>query len=127
MEALHRAITGGLVRACHDCSEGGIGVALAEMAFAGDVGASIDLSAVPVDAAMREDFLLFSESNSRFLVEVEPDKAAAVEKMMKDIPFAWIGETAENGRLVVKGVRGTLVDERLEDLKEAWQKPLRAV
>ncbi len=40
--AVHRAIHGGLVRACHDLSEGGLAVAAAEMAFAGGLGAQID-------------------------------------------------------------------------------------
>ncbi len=127
MIALHKAIVAGLVRACHDCSEGGIGVALAEMAFAGQVGATVALSAIPSDADMREDFILFSESNSRFIVEVEPDAMAAFEEAVKGLPFAWIGETARENRLVVNGHAGALVDESLDDLKEAWKKPLRSV
>jgi phosphoribosylformylglycinamidine synthase len=127
MTALHQAMDGRLIRSCHDCSEGGIGVALAEMAFAGGVGTAVDLSAVPAKSGMREDFILFSESNSRFLIEVEPVKAAEIERLFSGLPFAWIGETNDTDRLVVKGLRGSLVDERLTDLKEAWQKPLRTV
>jgi phosphoribosylformylglycinamidine synthase len=127
MIALHQAMDGRLIRSCHDCSEGGIGVALAEMAFAGGIGATVDLSAVPAESGMREDFILFSESNSRFLIEVEPENAARVEEIIKGLPLAWIGETIDSDRLVVRGARGVLVDERLADLKEAWQKPLRAV
>jgi phosphoribosylformylglycinamidine synthase subunit PurSL len=127
MLAVHRAMEAGLIRSCHDCSEGGIGVALAEMAFAGGVGAEIKLAAPPVTSDMREDYLLFSESNSRFLIEVEPVHADALETMMRGLPFAWIGETTDAGRMVVQGARSVLVDEKLADLKEAWQKPLRTV
>jgi phosphoribosylformylglycinamidine synthase len=76
---------------------------------------------------MREDYILFSESNSRFIIEVEPDKAPRITKMMRGLPFAWIGETTDSDRLVVRGAKGVLADERLADLKEAWQKPLRTV
>jgi phosphoribosylformylglycinamidine synthase len=127
MLAIHRAMEAGHIRSCHDCSEGGIGVALAEMAFAGEVGAVVNLSAVPTDTVMREDFILFSESNSRFIIEVEPGNASMIEEIMKGLPFAWIGETTDTDRLIINGLRGALVDERLVDLKEAWQKPLRTV
>jgi len=127
MIALHRAMTAGLVRACHDCSEGGIGVALAEMAFSGDVGATVALAAIQSEKGMREDYILFSESNSRFIVEVEPESAAAFEDAVKGLPFAWIGETATGNRLVVNGSTDTLVDEHLSDLKEAWKRPLGSV
>ncbi|GAH45533.1 unnamed protein product, partial [marine sediment metagenome] len=60
-ELMHRLSTAtekGLVRACHDCSEGGIGVAIAEMAFAGGVGASINLESVPLGEPVdRDDFI----------------------------------------------------------------------
>ncbi len=78
LQAMARATAAGAVRACHDCSEGGIGVALAEMAFAGRLGAEIALTRVPTHPAnLRDDVVLFSESNSRFLAEVSEERAAA--------------------------------------------------
>ena len=65
-KALSKAMADGLVASCHDCSDGGLGVALAEMAFAGGLGLKIDLAAVPVETGMRADEILFSESQSRF-------------------------------------------------------------
>ena len=86
MEALSSAIDKGLVKACHDCSEGGLGVAIAEMAFAGGLGATIYLKNVPRTGPLyRNDFILFSESNSRFLVEVAPEKEAQFIKVMTGI------------------------------------------
>ena len=74
MNALAAAMEKGLVRACHDCSEGGIGVAAAEMAFAGGLGMVIHLDKVPLaEPIERDDFVLFSESNTRFLAEVAPE------------------------------------------------------
>ncbi len=66
LEAMDR----GLVRACHDLSEGGLAVAAAEMAFTGWLGLEIDIDAVPVEGVMRPDQLLFSESNGRLLAEI---------------------------------------------------------
>ena len=72
-EALGRAIQAGLVASCHDCSDGGLGVALAETAFAGGLGLTVDLRAVPAEGIGRDDELLFSESQSRFVVTVRPN------------------------------------------------------
>ncbi len=128
MRALHGAITAGLVRACHDLSEGGLGVAAAEMAFAGEVGLGVDLSAVPYEgpADRRLDsVLLFAESNSRFLVEVEPEKGSAFERALAGLPCAKVGETDASGLLTVTGLAGeTLIASPLPDLKAAWQTPL---
>ncbi|MEE9366879.1 MAG: phosphoribosylformylglycinamidine synthase subunit PurL [Dehalococcoidales bacterium] len=127
MESLSAATGEGLVRACHDCSEGGIGVAVAEMAFAGGLGASINLKEVPLGEPIdRDDFILFSESNSRFIVEVSPDKKDAFEKELKGAPFARIGQVTDEPKLEVCGRKGTtVVSISIDELKEAWQKPLR--
>ena len=87
--ALHSAIDAGLVRACHDLSEGGLAAAAAEMALAGGLGANIDLTLLPMvetrpldtapDVILLDTVLLFSESNSRFLCEVRPEVADRFE------------------------------------------------
>ncbi len=76
--AVHRAIHAGLVRACHDLSEGGLAVALAEMAFAGGLGARVDVKALRCDGDLDAVSRLFSESNTRFLCEVRPYNCAAL-------------------------------------------------
>ncbi len=121
--ALHAAIDSGLVRACHDLSEGGLAVAAAEMAFAGGWGATIDLARVPCGAgplADRPEVVLFSESNTRFLCEVETAQAAAFEDRLAGIPAARVGEVTQTPRLQI----GSWIDTDLASLKEAWQKPL---
>jgi phosphoribosylformylglycinamidine synthase len=125
-ETLSAAIQSGLVKACHDLSEGGLGVALAEMAFAGEAGAEVRLDAVPYEGGdKRDDFILFSESNSRFLVEVEPGKKDAFEKALNGVVFAEIGKTTEADNLIITGLGGeVVVSEKLADLKTAWKQPL---
>jgi phosphoribosylformylglycinamidine synthase len=127
MEKLSEATGKGLVKACHDCSEGGIGVAVAEMAFAGGLGAEIKLKSVPLSEKLeRDDFILFSESNSRFIVEIAPENKEKFEKTLKGVSFANIGTVNDSGKLEVLGLTGKkIVSESINDLKEAWQKPLR--
>ena len=123
---IHRAICDGLIVSCHDCSEGGLAVALAEMAFAGDLGIAADLRGLPVsDDCVRADMRLFSESNSRYIVEVEPEKYDEFAKLMLNVPFGQIGEVAEDSRLVIQdeGQR-RVVDMDLAALRDAWKKPL---
>ena len=127
MDALSAAIEKGLVKACHDCSEGGIGVAAAEMAFAGGVGMEIFLERVPLGEPInRDDAVLFSESNTRFLVEVAPKHKAKFENMLAGVDLAAIGRVANKQRLEVHGLTGKRVlSAPLAELKEAWHKPLR--
>jgi phosphoribosylformylglycinamidine synthase II len=127
MEALSWAIEKGLVKACHDCSDGGLGVAVAEMAFSGGLGATIYLKNVPRSGPLyRNDYVFFSESNSRFIVEVAPENEAQFIKIMKGINLAQIGHVSQEETLEVYGLAGDLVmHAALNGLKEAWQKPLR--
>jgi phosphoribosylformylglycinamidine synthase len=127
MNRLSTATARGLVRACHDCSEGGIGVAVAEMAFAGGLGALVHLKWVPLDEPVeRDDFILFSESNSRFLVEVAPENEDEFREVMKHAILAPIGQVTESEMLEIYGLDGQrILLKSLSELKEAWQKPLR--
>jgi phosphoribosylformylglycinamidine synthase II len=124
---LSTAIANGCVRACHDCSEGGIAMALAEMAFAGGLGAGVALRNIPrTNDVSRDDIALFSESNSRFVVEVHPKRADDFEEIMSQSPFAHIGEVKNNGKLLVRSLHGEiLINEKIANLKESWQKTLR--
>ena len=81
--AVTKAIDSGLIKSCHDISEGGLAVAAAEMAFAGGYGLELDLAKVPSKELTRSDFVLFSESNSRFLIEVSEMDMHEFEAQMK--------------------------------------------
>jgi phosphoribosylformylglycinamidine synthase len=127
MDTLSAVMEKGLVRACHDCSEGGIGVAAAEMAFAGGRGMVLELAKVPLgEPIARDDSILFSESNTRFLVEVATEDKGRFEKAMKGIEFAAIGRVTKSDKFEVYGINGEeLVSLPVAELKEAWQRPLR--
>ncbi len=127
MNSLSAATEKRLVMACHDCSEGGIGVAIAEMAFAGGLGVTIHLEAIPLGEPVdRDDFILFSESNSRFLVEVAPENKNEFEEIMGGTSPAAIGQVTNFEMLEIYGLnRRKVVTASLSELKEAWQKPIR--
>jgi len=125
-QRVHEAIMEGLVASCHDCSDGGLGVALAESAFAGGWGMEVDLRGVPVTAIQRDDYLLFSESQSRFVITVAPDKRDAFESLMKGCCVAEMGRVTTESEFLVRGLYGKdIVQADICDLKEAWQQPLR--
>jgi phosphoribosylformylglycinamidine synthase subunit PurSL len=123
--ALHKAIQAGLVASCHDCSDGGLGIALAETAFAGGLGMNIDLKDVPYRGKKRNDYILFSETASRFVVTIHPKDQARFEKIMAGNVIAEIGFVSSDGLLEVTGVNGkSILKEKINKLKAAWQKPL---
>lgn len=124
-KAMHKAITKGFVRACHDASDGGLGVAFAESAFSGGLGAEIDSRLIPAAGVKRTDHLLFSESNSRFVVEVDAAKEKDFVKLFKGIPCKKVGMVTKKKQLVIKGLSGKVaVNAQIGRLKSVWQKPL---
>ena len=144
-DLMYKAINAGIITSCHDLSDGGLGVALAEMCFAGGIGCEVDLADVPTDPPMidptdkdqfgvglEESVILYSETPSRFLVEIEPDKKDDLFDLMTntitdtDIILAVIGTLTFDDRFIIRDrVRSEYINESLADLKEAWQKPLR--
>jgi len=129
--AVHAAIRAGLVRACHDLSEGGLAAAMAEMAFAGGLGARVDVEMLPgvgaasasLNAAM-DVARLFSESNTRFLCEVPPEHAAAFERALAGVPHAALGEVIADERVEITSGGRTLLAADTKGLKYSWQAPL---
>jgi phosphoribosylformylglycinamidine synthase len=124
--SVNRAQGEGLLASCHDLSDGGLGVALAETAFAGGLGLQVDLRAVPVAGDLRADTVLFSESASRLLVTVPPAQRERFEALFAGQACACIGTVIASGELRITGLTGeTLLSCPIADLKAAWQSPLR--
>ncbi len=124
--ALYKAIQDGLVASCHDCSEGGIAVAAAETAFAGGLGIRFEIGKMPAVGEMDDAKILFSESNSRFVVTVNPQKVQAFEAALAGCAFARVGEVTADSKFVAIGKDGKpAIDIDIDKLKEAWQRPLR--
>ena len=121
MKRLHRAIKQGFVLSCHDLSEGGLGLGLSEMAISGDIGAEIDLSSVNYTGNERRfDYILFSESNTRFLLEVSEDNREKLERIFAGLPVARIGRTIKEKHLRVRNKNRMLIDLPLCVIKAKW-------
>ncbi len=130
MQALGEAIRRGLVRSCHDLSEGGLAVALAEMSLAGLLGANIDISHVAINGVAQEvseihnSIRLFSESASRFIVEIAPEQLGSFEKHMRTSginAITYIGTISNTARFVVQDGDVELVNLHVSELQEAWK------
>ena len=116
-------------------SEGGLAVALAEMAMAGGLGVEAALEPVPRDEDANSDFvLLFSESPTRFILEVRPEHCGAVEDLLRTWGLGRIGDVVaapggsghSSPRVAVRGLDGsTVVEASVDDLRKAWQEPLK--
>jgi phosphoribosylformylglycinamidine synthase len=122
MKLITKAIDLGFIRSCHDLSEGGLGVAAAEMSFSGGSGLELHLDMMPQLNVERDDLLLFSESNSRFLLEVSKDKQADFENMMRNCDFGLIGEVRSNSELIIWGLEeDVVVESDIVDLRTSWK------
>jgi phosphoribosylformylglycinamidine synthase len=128
-EALTNAIDLSFVRACHDLSEGGLAVAAAEMAFSSNHGIKLHLKKVPkADDINRNDFVLFSESNSRFLVEVSREHKSRFEELMRNCIYAEIGVVTQAPFLEVYGLNEEkIIMAELAQLRERWKNALKGV
>lgn len=127
LQAMHAVLSAGLARSCHDLSEGGLALALAEMAFAGGLGVDVSITGV-CPKAKDPIVALFSESQTRFLIEVTPDNVERVVQMLNagGAMTVDLGVVSKADRLSIRGVDGTtLIEANLADLKECWQAPLR--
>jgi phosphoribosylformylglycinamidine synthase subunit PurSL len=128
-KALHQAIMSGLVASCHDLSDGGLAVALAESAFSGGFGCRVELANVRFDGDQRyrtDEVLLFSESASRLLVTVHPAQWSAFEEVMAGTTFSQIGQVSDNDMVTIAGLEGkTVLQSGLDQMKTAWQRTLR--
>ncbi|MFB5599298.1 MAG: phosphoribosylformylglycinamidine synthase subunit PurL [Nitrososphaeraceae archaeon] len=87
-----------LISCAHDCSNGGLAIAVAEMAMGSKYSISIDLDLIPNNCD-RLDYLLFSETPSRFIVGTkEPDKLERYLRKIRNLTFAKIGMTTKSNR-----------------------------
>jgi phosphoribosylformylglycinamidine synthase subunit PurSL len=133
MNVLGAAIRQGLVCSCHDLSEGGLALAAAEMSLASLQGAIIDIAEVPVYGQVNEiapqtevlDIIrLFSESQSRFIVEITPEQFGAFEKHMRtngveDVTY--LGTVTHTSRFTVRAGSEELINVSVDELQEAWK------
>ena len=117
--ALYKAIQTGQVLSCHDISEGGIITTIFEMCIGGNMGATVDLN------VKRPDYFLFNETAGCFIAELENKKLA--KRLFKNIPYVILGKTQKEKIITVSKNKKKLFSANLEDLKKAWQEPMKKI
>ncbi len=118
IEVVVGGIERGAVVSCHDISDGGLAVALAEMCIGGDTGAEIDLAKL---GNLRTDAKLFSESNSRWVVELRKGK----EKLMpKDRKARMLKVGTVGGDSLRMSSGKVVIDTRTDKLAKSFNEPL---
>ena len=125
--AIAKLIAQGDVRSAHDCSDGGVLVAAAEMAFAGGIGIDLDIQGLPTDGEVPVAAACFAETPSRYLLEVEPSKLDSVVALLRDsqLRFGQIGVWNDSDRLTLRtSEHGRILDVAIDDLRQAWLRPL---
>lgn len=121
-QKLSFAMDEGLVKSCHDLSEGGLAVAVSEMCIGSDKGAKIFLAQAPQQEGMLGYEVLFSESASRFIVEVAKDKQNEFEKELEEVNFGLLGCVSKDKRLTIYNKESKqIVDLEINDLRESWK------
>ncbi len=114
--ALHQAIRAGLIRSCHDLSEGGLALALAEMALGGRLGINADFAS----QGLAPLSLLYSESNGRLIIEVAAEDALALESTLADVPLTRLGVVTATPTLRIAIDGAPQIDLPVESLLSAW-------
>ena len=135
LKAVGNVIREGLAQSCHDLSEGGLAVASAEMSLAGLYGVVLDIAPISQklniwldpqgsDKNVANLVALFSETSSRFLIEVKPQDRNAFEKYMRRHgvdDYLCLGAVTDNGRFIVNNENDLLIDIPVADLQRAWK------
>jgi phosphoribosylformylglycinamidine synthase len=116
--ALSQAIQNGLIQTAHDCSEGGVGVAVAEMCIGGRLGATIDLDGTGDESLWAR---LWGESLGRFVVAVNPSKETEFVQWMSGHPLTLLGDAVDNNTLTIKDGYDEIVSTQVEAMVESWQ------
>jgi phosphoribosylformylglycinamidine synthase II len=126
--AVSSLISGGIVKGVHDCSKGGVAIALAELAINGNIGFDVDIS-FAAKACKRIDSILFSESDSRYVVTTErPKELIEILRTNKNqVRYNWIGQVTDSssrGKVQYRNGRQIVAKLELEKLKLAYNNSL---
>lgn len=121
---LHRCIRGGLVASCHDCSDGGLAVALAETAFSGLLGLEISLDSLPCRGEVGLLSRLFAETPGRLVCSVAPQHEEVFQKAFGHLPCECIGRVSSHSKVSIDWQGKRVLEGTCEALKKAWQSPV---
>ncbi len=118
-DAMSNAIYNGMVASAIGVGRGGLAVAVAKSAIAGQLAVILDLRTLP-GGAKNSDTILFSESQGRILVSIRSSVQKEFETMLKGIAFARIGEVVRSASISIE-LPGGKVELSLQDLTESYR------
>lgn len=126
--AMHKAADRGILRSSHTPTRGGLATALALSAMGGNLGVEVDLAKIPATDRLTDEELLFSESNSRFVVTIAPEFGADFEELFAGLPCACVGRVTGNALLRIKGLNGQKsIASKLAVLRKAFKGALYGI
>ncbi len=118
-DALLKAMDEGVIESCHDCSEGGLAVALSEMLMSGGFGAEVSIENIPGNTE-RADHKLFSESNGRWIIEMKPETVRNGLERFETIKITKLGVTTEAKKMKIDD----LIELDLDEIYKSWKEPI---
>jgi len=121
---IFKAIEAEIFSAIHSVGIGGTGFGLARMAMAGELGVQIDLDMIPCEQGLKIFELLFSESQSRFIVTLPPDKSRKFEDIFGYEDFAIVGKVIREPAIIFRKHREHIARVEVKDLKQSYKKNL---
>jgi phosphoribosylformylglycinamidine synthase len=124
LNGVHRAIQAGCVLSAHDLSEGGVAAAATEMSIGGRLGADVQLASLIVEGNLDATKRMFSESQSRFLLEIPPDRLDDLKANLHEVPFAVIGEVRSDEQLAFTNNNEAIANLTIAEAEYAWKHPL---
>ena len=125
-DKLYALIQAGFIESCHDLSDGGLSVALAEMCLNSGMGANIFLADCPHEKGMSSTEILFSESPTRFIVEVDKSKKEEFESKLSKIPHGLIGCVSPDKDMFIYGMNNKEAAKlSIGDLSAAYTRPFK--
>jgi len=110
-----------LIESCHDISDGGLAVTLSECCFGNDFGLAVDLENIVVKNEVAPLVALFSESHSRFVVTVRPNRVNEFEAVMTDSAL-YLGKVTGDGIFHIENDKATLINIQVNQLLSSWNK-----
>jgi len=124
LNGVYRAIQAGCVLSAHDLSEGGVAAAATEMSIGGRLGFDVQLEQMKVTGELNATKRMFSESQSRFLLEIPPDRLDDLKANLHEVPFAVIGEVRSDQQLTFTNNNQPIAKLTIAEAEYAWKRPL---
>lgn len=120
MKSVLESISKGLVKNVHDCSKGGLAVAISELCMTNDVGCDVDLKKIPAEE-LSSDRILFSESHSRYIMASDKTNVDKLENTLKKhkVSYGLIGKF-EGDRIMFKSKDDQVIDLRVDKTQKTW-------